>query len=423
MIYLGLGSNQGARRESLAKAIEQLKHNGFSCQEISPLVESPALLKADAKPEWNRPYLNLVVGGKTQLKPHELLKLAKKVEVALGRDLAAARWSPRPIDIDILLWDDEKIDSKDLVIPHPQMYKRAFVITPLMHLAPHTIIPGINLSALQISQQIRPIPLWMGIVNLTPDSFSDGGVHENLGALQQQLDAWISAGVHILDFGAESTRPNADAVSAQQEQQRLASLFPILQRLQQKHALMPLISVDTHHVSTAEFALDKGADWINDVTGLGDPAMLELVQTKQATGVAMHSLSVPVKPEESLDPARPVEQQLLEWLDAQSQKWQAHGLDTAKLIFDPGVGFGKTAAQNMDIIKGTKTLRKQGFRLLVGHSRKSFMNHFASNDFADRDMETLGLSLSMCEQGVDIIRVHDPLSHLRAYRAWSHAHC
>lgn len=422
MIYLGLGSNQGERRAHLSKAIEQLRQNGFKCQEISPIVESPALLKADAKPEWNRPYLNLVVGGETRHTPHELLKLAKKTEVALGRDLKASRWSPRPIDIDILLWNNEKINSEDLVIPHPEMYKRAFVITPLMHLAPHTIIPGINLSALQISQQILPIPLWMGIVNLTPDSFSDGGANKNLAVLEQRLDAWVSAGVHILDFGAESTRPKADPVPSKLEQQRLARLFPILERLRQKHTFMPLISIDTHHVRSAEFALNKGADWINDVTGLGDAAMLELLETKQATGVAMHSLSVPVKPKESLDPARPVVPQLLEWLQGQSQKWQAHGLDTAKLIFDPGVGFGKTAAQNLDIIKATATLRKQGFRLLLGHSRKSFMNNFSSDDFADRDMETLGLSLVMCEQGVDMLRVHDPLSHIQAYRAWSHAH-
>jgi dihydropteroate synthase len=109
----------------------------------------------------------------------------------------------------------------------------------------------------------------------------------------------------------------------------------------------------------------------------------------------------------------------LSWLENQRAVWQAAELDIGNIIFDPGVGFGKTALQNQEIIKQTASLRQQGFRLLIGHSRKSFMNNFATQDFADRDIETMGLSLAMCEQGVDIIRVHDPLSHIRAYRAWA----
>lgn len=419
MIYLGLGSNQGDRRDFLARALAQLAQGGFEIYRVSPIVESPALLKKNALPEWDRPYLNLVVEGVTSHSPEEMLRLAKSIEQAMGRDLSASRWSPRNMDIDLLLWDEERINTSDLIIPHIEMHKRSFVITPLMHLVPHLVIPGINLSPLQISWQIRPVPLWMGVANITPDSFSGAGKVQSLSTLESQFESWIEAGVHILDIGGESTRPGATPLSADDEWARLKAVFEVLEVLRAKHSLMPLISVDTRHAKVAKNALENGANWINDVTGFSDPAMQVLVREQETSVVAMHSLSIPVKPGEVLDTTRPVERQLLEWLDAQHSRWQDAELDIGKIIFDPGVGFGKTALQNQDIIKKTASLRQHGFRLLVGHSRKSFMNGFAHQAFADRDIETLGLSLAMCEQGVDIIRVHDPLSHIRAYRAWA----
>jgi 2-amino-4-hydroxy-6-hydroxymethyldihydropteridine diphosphokinase/dihydropteroate synthase len=419
MIYLGLGSNLGNRRDFLARALAQLAQGGFKVSRVSPVVESPALLKKDALPEWDRPYLNLVAEGQTLHSPEDMLRLAKTIELALGRDLSASRWSPRNIDIDLLLWNDEKINTPDLVIPHVEMHKRSFVITPLMHLAPHLIIPGIKLSPLQISRQIRPIPLWMGVANITPDSFSGGGQVQTLAVLEAQFETWIEAGVQILDIGGESTRPGANSLSWQDDWSRLNPVLEMLARLRLKHELMPLISVDTRHAKVAQKALEKGASWVNDVTGLSDPEMQALIAKQKAGVIAMHSLSIPVKPGEMLDTTRPVDQQLLQWLDIQSTRWQNAGLDFGRIIFDPGVGFGKSALQNQEIIKSTASLRQHGFRLLVGHSRKSFMNGFTSRGFADRDIETLGLSLAMCEQGVDIIRVHDPLSHIRAYRAWA----
>jgi len=421
MIYLGLGSNCGNRRKFLETALVKLQQSGFSVLVESPVVESPALLKEDADPDWNRPYLNLVLGGETSLSPHEMLALAKQIEQAMGRDLNAPRWSPRNIDIDLLLWNEQDINTPDLRIPHPEMHKRAFVITPLMHIAPDLILPHLNLSPLQLSQQIRPIPLWMGIVNLTPDSFSDGGQNTDMNMLESRLDAWIEAGVQILDFGAESTRPNAQSLNAAEEWSQLKPVFPLLDRLRSRHALMPLVSVDTRHVQTAARVLNGGVDWINDVSGLQDGAMQALIRDHKASVVAMHSMSVPVKPGETLDPAKPSAQQLIAWLAERAEQWQQAGLKPAQIIFDPGIGFAKNAVQNLSLIKSTALLRGQGFRLLVGHSRKSFMSSFTQAQAADRDMETLGLSLAMCQQGVDILRVHDPLNHIRAYRAWAHA--
>ncbi|MCP4011404.1 MAG: 2-amino-4-hydroxy-6-hydroxymethyldihydropteridine diphosphokinase, partial [Proteobacteria bacterium] len=298
MIYLGLGSNQGDRREFLAEALVRLAQGGFQIHQVSPIVESPALLKEDALPEWNRPYLNLVLAGDTQLSPDDTLKLAKNTECALGRDPGASRWSPRNIDIDILLWNDERISTPDLSIPHTEMHKRSFVITPLLHIAPDLILPGINLTPLQISEQIRPIPLWMGIVNQTPDSFSGEGGYPELAALETRLETWIKAGVQIIDVGGESTRPGADTLSGQDEWSRLDPVFEIIGRLRLKHRLMPLVSVDTRNSEVAERALNNGADWVNDVSGLSDPVMQAVIRKHQAGAVAMHSLSVPVMPGE-----------------------------------------------------------------------------------------------------------------------------
>lgn len=421
MIYLGLGTNCGDRRQFLATAIDKLERGGFRIKVVSPIVESPALLKENAKPQWNQPFLNLVLEGETHLSPHELLALAKKIEQEMGRDLQAPRWSPRNIDIDLLLWDEQKISTAELTIPHPEMHKRAFVITPLMHIAPHLRMPCLMLTPLQISEQIRPIPLWMGIVNLSLDSFSDGGVNSDIHELESRLSDWINEGVQILDFGAESTRPNALEITAEAEWAQLKPVFPLLDKLRERHALMPLVSIDTRHAGTAGRALQHGADWINDVSGLGDPAMIALVRDNHSGAVAMHSLSVPVKAGEVLDSNRPVEVQVSEWLKQRARCWEDNGLNNDAIIFDPGIGFGKSILQNLNLIKSIGTLRKQGFRVLAGHSRKSFMNTFTDHEFADRDIETLGLSLAMCEQGVDILRVHDPLMHIRAYRAWAHA--
>ena len=102
------------------------------------------------------------------------------------------------------------------------------------------------------------------------------------------------------------------------------------------------------------------------------------------------------------------------------EAWQAAGMDLNRVIIDPGIGFGTNPLQSQELLGNCRALRAHGLRLLIGHSRKSFMSSFSEHAFADRDPETLGISMSVCHQGVDIIRVHDPVTHVRAYRAWSH---
>ena len=185
--------------------------------------------------------------------------------------------------------------------------------------------------------------------------------------------------------------------------------------------LRPRFSIDTYHAATARRALAFGADIINDVGGLTDPAMLELAAAGGADWVAMHNLGVPADKTRTLpaneDPTAAVER----WLDERMTEWQRAGLDFDRIVFDPGIGFGKNALQSLRLLRNVQRFYRFGLRVLVGHSRKSFMQHVATATRADRDLFTIGASLQLCAAGVDILRVHDVAAHTAAYRGWAHA--
>lgn len=420
-IYLGLGSNLGNRRANLTQALELLRQRGLALRRVSPVVESPALLEPRARAEWNRPFLNLAACFDAQCGPAELLGWIKDIETALGRD-HGRRWSPRPIDIDILLWGDEEMATPELTIPHPGLPTRAFVLAPLAALEPRLVVPGQGgKSVLQLSIELgRHIPLWMGILNLTPDSFSDGGRFLNWDAVEPHVDAMVESGGQIIDVGAESTRPGASPLSADEEWSRLE---PVLGALSDKYRgvlLRPALSVDTYHPEVARRALDLGADIINDVSGLVTPEMVALAAESGAQFVAMHQLGLPADPARTLPPEGDPCRLLEEWLDERLEAWSRAGLDLNRVLFDPGIGFGKNPLQSLQLLREAGRFRRRGLRCLIGHSRKSFMKTFTAADIRDRDLATLGASINLCSQGVDVIRVHDVPLHTAAYRGWAH---
>ncbi len=431
-VYLGLGSNLGGRRRHLALGVERLIAAGLRRCRVSPVVESPALLPAGSPSSWNRPYRNLVVEGEVDGTPEHWLDVAKSVEAEAG-ERGPERWAPRALDVDILLWGDRAARSERLTVPHSDLASRSFVLTPLAHLAPGLRPPlgtakdGPAPTVLELARRARPpIPLWMAIVNVTPDSFSDGGRYRDRRVLEEDLEAMDSAGVHVLDLGAESTRPGAEAVDPESEWARLEPVLSDLVAAGRGRLLRPLISVDTRHAEVAEWALELGADWINDTSGLADPAMLDLARQSGADWVAMHSLTVPVEPEvrfpDTADPVAEVES----WLGERLRAWEAAGLDLDRILFDPGIGFGKSALHSLELLRAVERFQRYGLRILVGHSRKSFLGSLArdsgrGDDAAGRDLETLGISLALCTKGVEVLRVHDAVSHLRAYTAWAHA--
>ncbi len=420
-VYLGLGSNLGDRRAHLSRALEMLPAHGVRVARVSPVVESPAMLPDDAPAGWNQPFLNLVAQCRTAASPEDVLAALKQIERELGR-VELGRWAPRPIDLDILLWGRETIATDRLRVPHPGIAERAFVLTPLAALAPRLTIPG--LGPRTVLEHARAgghhLPLWMGIVNLTPDSFSDGGELADDASVDARVDQLVAAGAEYVDVGAESTRPGATPLTADQEWTRLA---PALERFLARYkgvALRPRISIDTYHFGTARRAHELGVDVINDVSGLTHPAMVELAASGTADWVAMHNLGVPADKTRVLpadqDPTVAVER----WLEERLVEWARAGLDLNRVVFDPGVGFGKNALQSLRLLRNVRRFHRYGLRLLVGHSRKSFMHHVAAADRAERDLFTVGASLKLCTLGADILRVHNVAAHTAAYRGWAH---
>ena len=207
-IYLGLGSNLGDRRDHLARALGKLAAHGIRTLRVSPVVESPAMLPDDAPTDWNQPFLNVVAHCDATATPTELLDALKAIEGELGRK-DRGRWAPRPIDLDLLLYGRETIATDRLRVPHPGMLERAFVLTPLAALAPRMTIPGQGARTVLEHARFgrRHLPLWMGIVNLTPDSFSDGGELLDDASAETRVAKLVADGAELVDLGAESTRP------------------------------------------------------------------------------------------------------------------------------------------------------------------------------------------------------------------------
>jgi len=245
-------------------------------------------------------------------------------------------------------------------------------------------------------------PAVMGILNVTPDSFSGDGQFG--AAAVDAAERLVAEGVDVLDIGAESTRPNAQALDSDAEWLRLDPVLTALAGRPWRSRVR--LSVDTRHARTAARALALGVDIINDVTGLGDPAMIGVLQAPACDVVVMHALSVPVDPAETLPADCDVVQEILNWKQAVTAKAVAAGLDPVRLVYDPGIGFGKSSRQSLTLMYGAAAMVASGGRWLFGHSRKSYLKYFTAVDAAQRDDLTLAFSAHLAVAGVHTVRVH-----------------
>jgi dihydropteroate synthase len=252
----------------------------------------------------------------------------------------------------------------------------------------------------------------VGIVNLTADSFSGDGVLLNTEEALSRIDGMMADGAAVIDIGAESTRPGARPLSAEEEWQRLA---PLVQALGSRAGKVHF-SIDTRHAGTARKALQAGFSWINDVSGGGDAGMLALAHESGCTLVLMHCLGIPADPARTIAAnADPVEE-VLAWAQQALAKAEKQGVKRSQIVLDPGIGFGKTAEQSLALIKHIARLKALGARVLVGHSRKSFLALFTDKPATARDPETLAVSVYLAAQPVDYLRVHDVKSHAAMLR-------
>ena len=417
-VYLGLGSNIGDRAKNLSQAINFLKKNNISIIKISPIVETPALLLEGSPYNWNKPFLNLVLLCKINKDPESFLTDIKNIEKKLGRK-DNKRWSPREIDIDILSWGNKLLSTKKLTIPHPKLHERNFVLTPLLSLKPRLKLPGINKNIIQLSEDIdNHIPLWMGILNITPDSFSDGGIYKNIFDIEKKIDDMIENSVNIIDIGGESTRPNAKEVSPEKEWERIYPVLQLLLNKKKNNLFFPLLSIDTYHPETAIKAINIGVDLINDVSGLTNIEMQNIARNSNQDWVAMHNIGIPANKNKIITgkTTKEIKKNLEDWLTQNIKNWEKAGIDLNRIIFDPGIGFGKDANQSYKILSTIGSFKKYGLRILVGHSRKSFLNDLIGS--GNRDSSTLGISMKLLQQKVDILRVHNIGLHTEAYKAW-----
>lgn len=245
----------------------------------------------------------------------------------------------------------------------------------------------------------------MGIVNVTPDSFSDGGQFLRPEAALDHGRTLLADGADLLDVGAESTRPGFQPVSAEEEWARLS---PVVGTLAAEGAV---VSVDTTKAFVARRSLEAGAAVINDVWGLqADPEMAFVVADSDAVAVMMHNRH---KVDEALD----LRADWRRFFDRSLELAERAGLDRSRMVLDPGVGFGKTQAQNVEAVARLGDLKAEyGLSVLLGVSRKSMFGHFLGRATSERLAGTLATSLYGVEQGATILRVHDVREHVDALK-------
>ena len=244
-------------------------------------------------------------------------------------------------------------------------------------------------------------PLVMGIVNVTPDSFSDGGVNFDPRAALESADAMLAAGADIIDVGGESTRPGADEVTSAQE---LARVLPVVRDLAARGAV---VSVDTRHAEVASACVAMGAAVINDVSGFSAPAMVALAAVCDAGLVVMHMLGEPrtMQDEPRYDD---VVADVATYLKTQASSLESAGVARERIVLDPGIGFGKTTAHNLELLRRLNEIVALGYPVLVGVSRKRFIGEVTGVTEPRRRLAgSLAAALAAVEAGAAIVRVHD----------------
>jgi dihydropteroate synthase len=258
-------------------------------------------------------------------------------------------------------------------------------------------------------------PKVMGIVNVTPDSFSDGKQHANLTSALHHCELLLKQGAHILDIGGESTRPGAKQISLEEELQRVLPVVREAVRLN-----VP-ISVDTYKPQVMQAALDVGADIINDIWALRQKGALDVIAKHPSCGVClmhMHAqpLDMHVHPMEGL--AVPA---VIGFLQERVQALLAHKVAKERIALDPGIGFGKTVAQNFELLAHQSRLSSLGYPLVVGWSRKSSLGAVTGCDIGQRLVPSVSAALLAVERGAQVVRVHDVEATVQALSVLQHA--
>lgn len=409
MILIALGANlpsqYGTPRQTLLKALDVIRGRGVRVIAVSSIYLTAPVPVSDQP--W---YHNAVALIKTHLLPHDLLKLLQDIEIDLGR-LCGERNAPRVIDLDILDYQGKILSEGGLELPHPRMSHRAFVLYPLRDVAPDWRHPSSRealsslIKKLPAGQEIKndSLPVVMGILNVTPDSFSDGGTYQDSCTAIRHGKKLVAEGASIIDIGGESTRPGAQPVDVAEE---VARVIPVIEGLQ---GCGSWLSIDTRHADVMRAAIDTGVQMVNDVTALeGDADSLSVVSKSRASVCLMHMQGLPHTMQDRPcydDVVRDVyvylEQRVKVCLDA--------GIPSDRILVDVGIGFGKTVAHNVMLLAHLNQFKDLGVRVLLGASRKRFIPDLCGFDIAPQNRigGSLAAIAAAFHHQVDVVRVHD----------------
>lgn len=252
----------------------------------------------------------------------------------------------------------------------------------------------------------------VGILNITPDSFSDGGKFSSLENAVLQLKKMIEEGADIIDIGAESTRPNATPISAQEEWLRLEKILPSLIFEIKKHPQIKS-SIDSYHFENIKKSYELGIDIVNDVSGLIDEKIIDFVAQNNITTILMHNLAIHANPDLVVNQNIDINNEIIRWAQEKIAILTKKGIKKSQLIFDPGIGFAKDARQSISILKNINSYRILGLPIYVGHSKKRFLDDLDIS--GNRAEKTLAVSKYLIDRDVDFIRIHDVLQHKKLF--------
>ncbi|ETV95871.1 dihydropteroate synthase [Aphanomyces invadans] len=425
--YVAIGTNLGNRPGNLHRAVQELN------QHAGRVVRTSLLYTTSPQYVTDQPqFLNAVLELSTTLSATDLLVCFKDIEVRVGRVLGTLRYGPRILDVDVLFYGKHIIATTTsvgpLIVPHALLHERDFVLRPLLDIAADFVHPTLHMTIQDLHAALPPsanppLPvlslgvndlMWplhtktyvMGIVNTTPNSFSGDGTGVDVGAALATAMTMVDQGADILDVGGESTKPNAPAVSVDEE---IARVVPVIQAI--RHALPPVpISIDTTKGRVAAAAIEARANLVNDVSGAtADPTMLATVAAAQVPIVLMHTRGTPATmalQKRYEDVVGDVVKELRPKLDAA----MAAGIPTWNIIADPGIGFAKGLAENVKLLRHIDQLKVAcaPCPLLVGASRKAFLGTLCGRPIpADRGSATAATCAAAIVGGADIVRVHD----------------
>ncbi|KAI0132274.1 Dihydropteroate synthase-like protein [Xylariales sp. AK1849] len=429
--YIALGSNLGDRVGMIEQACKEMDSRGIRVKRTSSLWETEPMYVLDQDR-----FVNGACEVETDLEPLPLLDQLQDIEKSMGRKKLIDK-GPRNIDLDVLLYGDEKVDHQRLTVPHIGIPEREFVLQPLAELIPTKAIypskpwklvqdylnelppaaeplstltpicPTVqSLNALKANRKTQV----MAILNITPDSFSDGGIHTP-DSLRDTICAFVRGGATMIDIGGQSSAPGTPEVSFEEEISRVLPAIELIRSLPETREVA--ISVDTYRASVAESASEAGADIINDISaGQLDSDMLSTMARLGKTVCLMHMRGNPGtmnKLNDYPDGLIPtIAKELLERVAAA----EAAGIRRWRIILDPGLGFAKIGEQNLHVLRHFDELRNwpglQGFPWLIGSSRKSFIGKVTGVPKPmDRIYGTATTVAAAVQGGADVVRVHD----------------